>query len=96
MNDSETQIKGNFQSPLILSHLRPSNQGYIEKLFSSSNRFEVHSQNSNLEKNYNVGSDVNLYTNTNHNVELIDSKTIKIPPPTNLRGVEDIPSVVKD
>jgi hypothetical protein len=58
-----------------------------KKIFSSSNRFEVLSQNTNLDKNSKVVSDDNLDTNTNPVIEPMVSQTIKIPPPIFAHGI---------
>jgi len=66
-----------------------------KKLFSSSNRFEVLSQTSNLDNNPKIGPDANLGTNSNHEDDQMDSHTIKPPPPIFVRGVEDFPELCK-
>ncbi|CAI6374007.1 unnamed protein product [Macrosiphum euphorbiae] len=74
------------------SHQASGNKVH-KKLFSSSNRFEVLSQASNLDNNPKVGPDANLDTNTNREVDPMDSHTIKLPPPVFVRGVDDFPEV---
>ena len=66
-----------------------------KKLFSSSNRFEVLSQTSNLDNNPKAGPDTNLGTNSNHEDDQMDSLAIKPPPPVFVRGVDDFPEVCK-
>jgi len=66
-----------------------------KKLFSSSNRFEVLSQTSNLDNNPKAGPDANLGTNFNHEDDQIDSLAIKPFPPVFVRGVDDFPEVCK-
>ena len=66
-----------------------------KKLFSSSNRFEIFSQTSNLDNNPKDGPDVNLSTNSNHEDDQMDSLSFKPPPPVFVRGVDDFPEVCK-